>query len=47
MTVQELMEKRNKMWDAAKKFVDTHENENGILTEEEYSSKKADLLSKL
>lgn len=35
MTIQELMEKRNKMWDAAKKFVDTHENENGILTDED------------
>lgn len=35
MTIQELMEKRNKMWDAAKQFVDTHENENGILTDED------------
>lgn len=35
MTIQELMEKRSKMWDAAKAFVDTHENENGILSEED------------
>ncbi len=27
MTIQELMEKRAKVWEAAKNFVDTHENE--------------------
>ena len=31
MTIQELMEKRAKVWEAAKNFVDTHENENGVL----------------
>ena len=30
MTIQELMEKRAKVWEAAKNFVDTHENENGV-----------------
>ena len=29
MTIQELMEKRAKVWEAAKNFVDTHENETG------------------
>ena len=33
--VHELIEKRAKVWDAAKKFVDTHENENGILSAED------------
>ena len=32
MTIQELMEKRAKVWEAAKNFVDTHENENGVLS---------------
>ena len=31
MTIQELMEKRAKVWEAAKNFVDTHENENGVM----------------
>ena len=35
MTIQELMEKRAKVWEAAKNFVDTHENENGVLSEED------------
>ena len=34
MTIQELMEKRAKVWEAAKNFVDTHENENGRLQKE-------------
>lgn len=33
--LHELIEKRAKVWDAAKKFVDTHENENGILSAED------------
>ena len=33
--LHELSEKRAKVWDAAKKFVDTHENENGILSAED------------
>ena len=35
MTIQELMEKRAKVWEAAKNFVDTHENENGVLSVED------------
>ena len=35
MTIQELMEKRAKVWEAAKNFVDTHENENGVLSAED------------
>ena len=35
MTIQELMEKRAKVWEAAKNFVDTHENENGALSAED------------
>lgn len=35
MTIQELMEKRAKVWEAAKNFVDTHENENGVLFAED------------
>lgn len=29
MTIQELMEKRAKVWEAAKNFVDTHEMKTG------------------
>ena len=35
MTIQELMEKRAKVWETAKNFVDTHENENGVLSAED------------
>ena len=35
MTIQELMKKRAKVWEAAKNFVDTHENENGVLSAED------------
>ncbi len=35
MTVTELMEKRRKVWEAAKSFVDTHQNENGMLSAED------------
>lgn len=35
MTIQELMEKRAKVWETAKSFVDTHENENGVLSAED------------
>ena len=31
MTIQELMEKRAKVWEAAKHLVDTHEKEIGVL----------------
>lgn len=35
MTVKDLIEKRAKVWDAAKSFVDTHEKENGVLSAED------------
>ena len=35
MTIQELMTKRAKVWETAKNFVDTHENENGVLSAED------------
>lgn len=35
MTIQELMEKRAKVWEVAKNFVDAHENENGVLSAED------------
>lgn len=35
MTIKELMEKRAKVWETAKAFVDTHENENGVLNAED------------
>lgn len=35
MTVKELIEKRAKLWEAAKNFVDTHENEKGLLSAED------------
>ena len=35
MTINEMIQKRAKVWDAAKSFVDTHENENGVLSAED------------
>ena len=35
MTIKELIEKRAKVWETAKNFVDTHENENGVLSAED------------
>lgn len=35
MTIKDLIEKRAKVWDAAKKFVETHEDGNGVLSEED------------
>ena len=35
MTIQELITKRAKAWDAAKAFLDSHRNENGILSAED------------
>ncbi len=35
MTIKELIEKRAKMWDTAKNFVETHQNNNGVLSEED------------
>lgn len=35
MTIKERIEKRAKVWETAKNFVDTHENENGVLSAED------------
>ena len=35
MTIKDLIEKRAKVWETAKNFVDTHENENGVLSAED------------
>ena len=35
MRVQELIEKRAKVWETAKNFVDTHEDKNGNLSAED------------
>lgn len=35
MTIKELIEKRAKVWETAKSFVDTHEDENGLLSAED------------
>ncbi len=35
MTIQELIQKRAKVWETAKNFVDTHEDKNGILSTED------------
>ena len=32
MTILELREKRNKTWEAAKAFLDTHRTDKGVLT---------------
>ena len=46
MRVQELIEKRAKVWEAAKNFVDTHEDKNGNLSAEDketYSRMEAEI----
>lgn len=35
MTIKEMIEKRAKVWETAKNFVDTRENENGVLSAED------------
>ena len=35
MTIKEMIEKRAKVWETAKNFVDTQENENGVLSAED------------
>ena len=35
MTILELREKRNKTWEAAKAFLDTHRTDKGVLTAED------------
>lgn len=38
MTIKDLIEKRAKVWETAKNFVDTHEDNNGVLSEEDTAS---------
>ena len=35
MTINEMIQKRAKVWETAKNFVNTHENENGVLSVED------------
>ena len=35
MTIKDLIEKRAKVWETAKNFVETHEDKNGVLSEED------------
>ena len=35
MTIQELMEKRAKLWDEARNFLDSKRNDSGILSEDD------------
>jgi len=35
MSIKELIDKRAKVWEAAKNFIDTHETENGVLSPED------------
>ena len=44
MTIQELMEKRAKLWDEARNFLDSKRNDSGILSEED--SKTYDTMEK-
>ena len=37
MTVTELIENRNKAWNAAKAFVETRRDKDGILSEEDWA----------
>ena len=35
MTINEMIQKRAKVWETAKNFVDTHEDKNGVLNAED------------
>ena len=35
MNIKDLIDKRAKVWETAKNFVDTHEDKNGVLSEED------------
>lgn len=48
MTIQELITKRAKAWEAAKDFLDAHRNENGVLSDEDgetYDRMENDIVS--
>ena len=38
MTILEMMNKRNKAWTAAKNFAQSHKNDKGVLTDEDYAT---------
>ena len=35
MSIKDLIEKRAKVWETAKNFVETHEDKNGVLSDED------------
>ena len=35
MAIKDLIEKRAKVWETAKNFVETHEDKNGVLSDED------------
>ena len=38
MTILEMMNKRNKAWTAAKNFAESHKNDQGVLSDEDYAT---------
>lgn len=38
MTILEMMNKRSKAWDAAKNFAESHKNDKGVLSDEDYAT---------
>ena len=38
MTILEMMNKRSKAWTAAKNFAESHKNEQGVLSDEDYAT---------
>ena len=38
MTILEMMNKRNKAWIAAKNFAESHKNDKGVLSDEDYAT---------
>ena len=45
MTILELREKRNKAWEAAKAFVETKRDKDGLLSDEDANTYASDVLS--
>ena len=38
MTILEMMNKRNTAWTAAKNFAESHKNDKGVLSDEDYAT---------
>ena len=38
MTILEMMNKRSKAWTAAKNYAESHKNEQGVLSDEDYAT---------